>query len=155
MDKTGSALRNRTEGKGDAEHRAVTEEIEKPYPIRRLFIRQVVPSLILSALLLLAGGWFSVNYLELHVYMETTLRRIETTARFAEHTNPKAWQRLVEGDDPRAVLVAPDGEEIARALVTLSADGHTKKLKIFNERHITIFSTEPRDIGIREENQSS
>lgn len=137
----------------DAERRAASEEVEKPYPIRRLFIRQVVPSLILSAVLLLAGGWFAVNYLELHVYLATTLRRIETTARFAEHINPNAWQRLVEGDDPRAILAAPDGQDIAKALAALSADGHTTKLKIFNERHITIFSTDPRDIGIREENQ--
>ena len=153
MDRTGSALIDKTDNKDDAERRAATEDIEKPYPIRRLFIRQVVPSLIVYALLLLAGGWFTVNYLELHVYMETTLRRIETTARFAEHINPQAWQRLVEGNDPRAVLAAPEGQEIASALSALSADGHTKKLKIFNERHITIFSTEPKDIGIREENQ--
>ena len=141
------------ERRADAERRAASEEIEKPYPIRRLFVRQVVPSLMVSALLLLAGGWFAVNYLELHVYMETTLRRIETTARFAEQINPQAWRRLIDGDDPRAVLAAPEGREIGEALAALSTDGHTKKLKIFNERHITIFSTEPRDIGIREENQ--
>lgn len=153
LDWTGSALNNRTDSRDDADRRSATEEIEKPYPIRRLFIRQVVPSLILSAVLLLAGGWFTVNYLELNVYLATTLRRIETTAKFAEQTSPKAWQRLVEGDNPRALLASPDGQEIAKALAALSADGHTAKLKIFNERHITIFSTDPKDIGIREENQ--
>ncbi|MDO8465005.1 MAG: adenylate/guanylate cyclase domain-containing protein, partial [Gallionella sp.] len=146
-------MSNRAENKDDTNRRAATEEIEEPYPIRRLFIRRVVPSLILSAVLLMAGGWFMVNYLELRVYLETTLRRIETTARLAKMTNPKAWQRLVEGDDPRAVLAEPDGQELAKALASLSADGHTEKLKIFNERHITIFSTDPRDIGVREENQ--
>ncbi len=153
MDKTGRALSNRAEHRDDAERRADTAQIEEPYPIRRLFIRRVVPSLILFAVLLLAGGWFTVNYLELRVYLETTLRRIETTARLAEMTNPQAWRRLVEGDDPRAVLAEPDGRELAKALASLSADGHTEKLKIFNERHITIFSTDPRDIGVREENQ--
>ena len=146
-------MTDRTDNRDDAERRAATEEIEKPYPIRRLFIRQVIPSLILSALLILAVGWFAVSYLELHVYLATTLRRIQTTAQFAERTNPKVWQRLVDGDDPRAVLAASDGQEIAKTLAMLSADGHTAKLKIFNERHITIFSTEPKDIGIREENQ--
>jgi class 3 adenylate cyclase len=137
----------------ETERLAAAADIEVPYPIRRLYFRQVLPSLLISFLILLGGGWFTVNHLEQSVYLQTTLRRIEAIARFAEQTSPVAWNQLVEGDDPRSVLASPDGQIIANALGMLSADGHTTKLKIFNEEYLVVFSNLPREIGIREENQ--
>jgi len=136
------------------EYPATAEEIERPYPIYRLFKFQVVPSLILSAILLVVGGWYAVNYLEMNVYMETTRRRVEATARFAGRINPQAWQQLVIGDDPRAILTTPVGIDIEKSLSALSNDGHVMLLKIFNGRHLTIFSNDLRDIGVREENEA-
>jgi class 3 adenylate cyclase len=134
------------------ENLATVEEIERPYPIYRLFKFQVVPSLILSVILLVVGGWYAVNYLEMNVYMETTRRRVEATARFVERISPETWHQLVIGDDPRAILATPEGMEIEKSLSALSNDGHVMLLKIFNGRNLTVFSNELRDVGVREEN---
>lgn len=70
---------------------------DQPYPIRRLFYRRVVPALVLSAMVLLGGGWVAVNSLERHVYLETTQRRVETTVDLAEQAEPQVWMRLLSG----------------------------------------------------------
>lgn len=128
------------------------DDSDKPYEIRRLFRRRVVPALLISGVILLGGGWVSVNSLERHVYLETTQRRVEATVRLAERTSPEVWHRLMAGEDSRAVFATPEGKRAIDVLEAIADDGHVTQLKIFNERGITLYSTEPEDIGVREGN---
>jgi adenylate cyclase len=128
------------------------DDSDKPYEIRRLFRRRVVPALLLSGAILLGGGWVSVNSLERHVYLETTQRRVEATVRLAERTSPEVWRRLLEGTDPRTVFATEEGRRTIEVLEAIAADGHVTQLKIFNDQGITLFSTDPKGFGVREEN---
>ncbi|WP_291721864.1 adenylate/guanylate cyclase domain-containing protein [Magnetospirillum sp. 64-120] len=130
----------------------MTETADLPYPIQRLFRTRVVPVLILSGLLLLGGGWVSVNSLEQHVYLETTQRRVETTIDLAERAEPEFWNQLLSGADPSKVLADPAAARAVAMLEAVSKDGHALQLKIFNARGVTIYSTDAADWGVREEN---
>ncbi|MBI2241177.1 MAG: adenylate/guanylate cyclase domain-containing protein [Magnetospirillum gryphiswaldense] len=130
----------------------MTETADLPYPIQRLFRTRVVPVLILSGLLLLGGGWVSVNSLEQHVYLETTQRRVETTIDLAERAEPEFWNQLLSGTDPAKVLADPAAARAVAMLEAVSKDGHALQLKIFNARGVTIYSTDAADWGVREEN---
>ncbi len=130
----------------------MTETADLPYPIQRLFRTRVVPVLILSGLLLLGGGWIAVNSLEQHVYLETTQRRVETTIDLAERAEPEIWNQLLSGADPAKVFADPAAARAVAMLEAVSKDGHALQLKIFNSRGVTIYSTDPVDWGVREEN---
>ncbi|MBC7907782.1 MAG: adenylate/guanylate cyclase domain-containing protein [Rhodospirillaceae bacterium] len=131
---------------------AVTDFSDQPYPIRRQFLRRVVPALVLSSACLLVGGWISVNSLERHVYLETTQRRVETVVRLTEEIAPNVWKRLLAGENPRAALADDEGKRASAALRALTT-GHSAWLKIFSQRRITLYSTETDDIGVREESK--
>jgi len=130
----------------------MTETADQPYPIQRLFRTRVVPVLLLSGLLLLGGGWVAVNSLERHVYLETTQRRVETTIDLAERAEPEIWGKLLSGADPAKVFADPAAARAAAMLEAVSKDGHALQLKIFNARGMTLYSTDPADLGVREEN---
>ncbi|MBC7952038.1 MAG: adenylate/guanylate cyclase domain-containing protein [Rhodospirillaceae bacterium] len=130
----------------------VTNLSELPYPIRRQFLRRVLPALVLSSVCLLGGGWISVNSLEKHVYQETTQRRVETVVRLTEQIAPNAWKRLLTGENPRAAFADEEGQRAAAALQALAHQ--SALLKIFSERRITLYSNEAQDIGVREENET-
>ncbi|MGE4281182.1 MAG: adenylate/guanylate cyclase domain-containing protein [Magnetospirillum sp.] len=130
----------------------MTETADLPYPIQRLFRTRVVPVLILSGLLLLGGSWIAVNSLEQHVYLETTQRRVETTIDLAERAEPEIWNQLLSGADPAKVFADPAAARAVAMLEAVSKDGHALQLKIFNSRGVTIYSTDPVDWGVREEN---
>lgn len=126
----------------------VTDFSDQPYPIRRQFLRRVLPALVLSSACLLGGGWISVNSLEKHVYQETTQRRVEAVVRLTEQTTPEAWTRLLTGDDPRTALAGDEGKRAAATFQSLTQQ--SALLKIFNDRRVTLYSTDPQDIGVRE-----
>lgn len=128
------------------------EPADQPFPIRRLFRTRLIPALALSALLLLGGGWVSVTSLEERVYLETTQRRVENTIQLVERTEPEAWARLLAGENPVEVLAHPAGARARFLLEATANDGHVLQLKIFNERGITLYATDPADVGVREEN---
>lgn len=130
----------------------MTETADLPYPIQRLFRTRVVPVLILSGLLLLGGGWVAVNSLERHVYLETTQRRVETTIDLAERAEPEIWGQLLSGADPAKVFADPAAARAVAMLEAVSKDGHALQLKIFNSRGVILYSTDPEDWGVREEN---
>ncbi|AVM75197.1 adenylate/guanylate cyclase domain-containing protein [Magnetospirillum gryphiswaldense] len=125
---------------------------DQPYPIRRLFYRRVVPALVLSAMVLLGGGWVAVNSLERHVYLETTQRRVETTVDLAEQAEPQVWMRLLSGESPASVFADPASARAAAMLEAVAKDGHALQLKIFDRRGTTLYATDTADIGVREEN---
>jgi class 3 adenylate cyclase len=131
----------------------MTEPLEAPYPIRRQFRRRVAPALGAVALLLAVVSWFSINRLELHVYLETTERRARATTYLAHQLAPAAWDRLASGHEPLAVLREPAGATLSALLQGLGGDPHVTLLKVFNSRKITVFSTDEKDIGVREENE--
>lgn len=124
-----------------------------PYPILRLFHTRVIPALVVSALLLLGGGWFAVNSLERHVYLETTQRRVETTVGLAERAEPEVWNRLLAGESPAEVFADPASARALAMLEAVAKDGHALQLKIFDKRGITLYATDAADLGVREENE--
>ncbi|OAN49146.1 adenylate cyclase [Paramagnetospirillum marisnigri] len=128
------------------------EPADQPFPILRLFRTRLVPGLALSAVLLLGGGWVSVTSLEKRVYLETTQRRVENTVRLVERAEPQTWERLLSGESPALVLADPAGARARFLLEETANDGHVLQLKIFNERGITLYATDPADLGVREEN---
>lgn len=125
---------------------------DQPYPIRRLFHTRVVPALVLSALVLLGGGWVAVNSLERHVYLETTQRRVETTVGLAERAEPAIWNRLLSGESPASVFADPASARATAMLEAVAKDGHAVELKIFDDRGVTLYAVDPGDLGVRESN---
>lgn len=128
------------------------EPADLPFPIRRLFLTRMVPALVVSALVLLVGGWLSVNSLERHIYLETTQRRVENTVHLVEQAEPGAWARLVSGDNPADVFADPASSRAMFLLEASANDGHVLQLKIFNEKGVTLYSSDHADVGVREEN---
>ncbi|MEO5374071.1 MAG: adenylate/guanylate cyclase domain-containing protein [Alphaproteobacteria bacterium] len=126
---------------------------DRPYPILRLFDRRVLPALVLSAVILVVTTWFGVRVLELKVYMETTSRRSAAIAELAHDLAPEAWAALVASSDPRRVYEAKGGKLLAEILSSVTDDGHISRLKIFTSEGLAIYSTKPKEIGVREENE--
>ena len=133
--------------------KVVVDTSEQPFPILRLFHRRVLPALVLSALLLLGGGWIAVNSLERHVYLETTQRRVETTVDLAERAEPQVWSRLLAGESPAQVFADPSSARALAMLEAVAKDGHALQLKIFDQRGMTLYATDAADWGVREENE--
>jgi adenylate cyclase len=130
-----------------------TDMSDLPYPIRRLFYTRMVPALVVAAMVLLGGGWIAVNSLERHVYLETTQRRVETTVGLAERAEPEVWNRLLSGESPAAVFADPLSARATAMLEAVAKDGHALQLKIFDRRGVTLYATDSRDLGVREENE--
>lgn len=126
---------------------------DRPYPILRLFHRRVLPALAFSAVVLIGANWFAVKHLDLQVYLATTQRRAEAIVKLARELAPDAWSTLVATDDPRQVFQAKGGKLLADLISSVAQDGHATQLKVFNRDGIVIYSTRPREIGIREENE--
>lgn len=130
-----------------------TDASDLPFPIRRLFYTRMVPALAVAAMVLLGGGWISVNSLERHVYLETTQRRVETTVGLAERAEPEVWNRLLSGESPASVFADPLSARATAMLEAVAKDGHALQMKIFDQRGITLFATDVGDLGVREENE--
>ena len=128
------------------------QRIDQPFPIRRLFLTRMVPALIASAIILLVGGWLAVNSLERHVYLETAARRVENTVNVLRKAEPEAWSRLLSGQDMTLLMKAPENQRALFLLDAIADDGHALLIKMFNDRGITLYSSEDADIGVREEN---
>ncbi|MBI5164519.1 MAG: adenylate/guanylate cyclase domain-containing protein [Magnetospirillum sp.] len=131
----------------------MSDTLDTSYPIRRLFRRRVAPALLIAALVFVLVSWFAITRVELHIYLETTERRVQTTVNLARTLAPISWTRLVTEADPAAVLGAPEAAVLAHTLRALAKDGHVVHLKLFSNQGMTLFSTDTANIGVREENK--
>lgn len=128
-----------------------TDTTDQPFPIRRHFLRLVVPALGLSILASLVWGWVSVNGLDRWVYLEFARRQMETAVRVVEHTEPELWSSLLTGEHPAQILADPARLRAKEMLTALANDGQLLHLKLFNEQGMVLFSSDLADLGVREE----
>ncbi len=122
------------------------EELEAPYPLRRLFYTRIVPALVLFIFALVATMGLGTRKVLEKVYLELATKRAVGIAAGVERAAPEAWHRLMTG--------APLSKEQFSALVKAFEDEqrefHLAKLKVYDLTRRTLYATDISKIGKRE-----
>jgi adenylate cyclase len=120
---------------------------EQPYPLLRLFIRYIVPGLLillaLSAILAAAGA----RHLAEGVYLEQATRRAQVIDRAMSEVAPDHWRRLKRGEAPASIYGDAKGQALLAELTREVRELDLNHLKIYSAAGIIQFSTDAGQIG--------
>jgi class 3 adenylate cyclase len=123
---------------------------EQPFPLRRLFRRFILPSLLalLAATVLLTAA--GANWLTERVYLEEADRRARIIDRALSDEAAGAWSRLKHGEAPERVYEGADGARLLAELRREVAELNLAHLKIYGADGTILFSSDEARIGTKD-----
>ena len=120
---------------------------EQPYPLLRLFLRYILPGLLLLLIISALLTMFAARRLAEAVYLEQATRRAQVIDRAMTEVAPHPWRRLKSGEAPKSVYGDADGQKL---LVALSREVHEldlAHLKIYAAGGVVQYATDASKIG--------
>jgi class 3 adenylate cyclase len=120
---------------------------EQPYPLRRYFLRAIVPGLacllLVSAVLTVVGA----RRLAEGVYLEQATRRAQVIDRAMTEVAPEPWRRLKRGEAPQSIYAEPAGQTLLDNLNREVRELDLAHLKIYAHTGVIQFSSDSGRIG--------
>ena len=124
-----------------------TPSFDQPYPLLRLFLRYIVPGLLifllLSAILTVVGA----RRLAESVYLDQATKRAQIIDRAMSETVADHWLRLKRGVAPMSVYSDADGARLLAELTREVRELDLAHLKIYSITGIIQYSTDFAQIG--------
>ncbi|MCW8835900.1 MAG: adenylate/guanylate cyclase domain-containing protein [Rhodospirillales bacterium] len=117
---------------------------EQPYPLRRLFLRRIVPGLVVFAAILVTLSGFGANEAMRAIYLELAVGRADTIARAVAGVEPEAWEKFLTDHES---LSNHDSAALAAAFAGEISELHISKLKVYSPDGHILFSTRAEDMG--------
>jgi adenylate cyclase len=123
------------------------DSFDQPYPLLRLFLRYIVPGLLillaLSAVLTAVGA----RQLAEGVYLEQATRRAQVIDRAMTEVAPDHWRRLKHGEAPGSVYGDAGGQTLLAELTREVRELDLTHLKIYSAAGVIQYSTDAGQIG--------
>lgn len=126
---------------------AATDEIERPYPLARLFRYRFLPAFALVAIVsAVLAGWGGMHLVQT-IYLQFAERRAVVIDRATAAAAPEAWRQLKAGVPPWDVYSSPEGTKLLTALDDEVKELNLVDLKIYGADGLVLYSTESDKIG--------
>lgn len=126
---------------------APDDRLGQPYPLRRRFVRWILPGL--AAFVAVAGAlsWIGGRALAEGVYLEHATRQAEIIDRAMAKAAPDAWHRLKQGAAPAAFYEEAEGRRLLAELTREVQELDLASLKIYGAGGLILYATDARRIG--------
>lgn len=123
------------------------QPFEQPYPLLRLFLRFILPGLLL--LLAVSAALTSVGARQIveGIYLEQATRRAQIIDRAMAEAAPEHWRRLKSGEAPASVYADAGGRKLLAELNREVRELDLTHLKIYSSGGVIQFSTDAGHIG--------
>jgi len=113
------------------------------YPLRRLFLRRILPGLAILAAALAVATVLATRIVTERVYLQLAGSRAAGLAAGMATEAPQAWKALLAGD----TLSSSDLEKLAAAFGRERREFKLNGLKVYTMDGRTLYSDEPTEIG--------
>jgi adenylate cyclase len=124
-----------------------TPVFEQPYPLLRLFVRYIVPGLLIVLALSAVLAGVGARHLVEGVYLEQATRRAQVIDRAMNEVAPDHWRRLKRGEAPASIYGDAKGQALLAELTREVRELDLIHLKIYSAAGIIQFSTDTGQIG--------
>ena len=115
----------------------------RPFPLRRLFLRRVLPGLVILAIALSGATVLATRIVTERIYLQLAEDRAAGLAAGMSKEAPKAWKALINGD----ILGSGDFDHLAAAFERERKEFKLNGLKVYAMDGRTLYSDEPTEIG--------
>ncbi|NQV82010.1 MAG: adenylate/guanylate cyclase domain-containing protein [Alphaproteobacteria bacterium] len=129
------------------------DQIDEPFPLRRNFRLRFLPLFFLILIVVCVAAGFGAASIMRSIYLDVAERRAAVIDRAVSEALPKTWRSIVRAERPAEAMATPAGRELARYLVSESHELGLSHLKIYRADGTTLFSLDPAQIGVVEDNQ--
>jgi adenylate cyclase len=120
---------------------------EKPFPLQRDYRRRVLPLLALFVLSLVILTALAVRQTVRDIHLEFAARHVAEIAEAVERMRPEEWEALLAGTaDPE------QRQRVQTSLKESVVERSLSQLKVYISGGEAVFSTDPAEIGVVEEN---
>ncbi len=126
------------------------QSIDRPFPLKRLFMSWIIPGLLIFVGILIFTTYRASQQVIQDIYLQQATLRAEGIARGVAASHPEAWQTLVSGKE----LTEENLSVLSRAFDDERHEFNLSKVKVYDLRHKTIFSTDTAQIGHSEDNDA-
>ena len=120
---------------------------DQPYPLHRLFLRNIVPGLLIFLILSVILTGMGARQLAEAVYLEQAATRAQIIDRAMTETASAQWRRLKRGEAPASVYRDPDGARLLAELTREVRELDQTHLKSYSATGVIQFSTDSTQIG--------
>jgi len=125
----------------------MTSEIDRPYPLKRKFYRQILPALLILLLVIPAlSGWGGAGLIET-VYLQFAERRASVIDRALIAKAGSIWRELKGSQSPLQVYASQSGSELRQILQNEVKELALTHLKVYGIGGVILFDTETGTIG--------
>lgn len=124
-----------------------TRSFDQPYPLLRLFLRYIVPGLLILLVLSAVLTGVGARQLAEGVYLEQATRRAQVIDRAMSEKVDDHWQRLKRGEAPALVYGDVDGQTLLAELTREVHELDLTHLKIYSAVGVIQYSTDIGQIG--------
>lgn len=122
--------------------------LDQPFPLRTRFRRQILPALAVFIVALAGLTAWGAQRATRAIYLEQAQRRAQAVAEEVAKAAPDHWRALMAG----RAAAAGDSPALAETFARKVAELKLAKLKVYDLRRRTVFSTSPEGIGKIEDN---
>lgn len=122
-------------------------QFEQPYPLRRLFVRYILPGLVAFVVVAATLSVIGARLLAEGVYLEQAARQAQIIDRAMTEAVPDAWRRLKSGEAPDALYREAEGRRLLGELTREVHELDLTSLKIYGTGGIILYATDNRRIG--------
>ena len=122
-------------------------QFEQPYPLRRLFVRYILPGLAVFVVVAATLSVVGARHLAEGVYLEQAARQAEIIDRAMSEAVPDAWRRLKNGEAPATLYREAEGQRLLAGLTREVHELGLTSLKIYGPGGVILYATDKRRIG--------
>jgi adenylate cyclase len=139
-----------------APDRFVGNATEQAYPLRRWFLRLILPGLVAWGIATMAAAWFGAGGAIEEVYLDVTERQIVGLEGAIANAMPRAWQSFLSAPSATEFLATRDGLRLQHAILAESAQWNAGAPTLYAPDGRVLFATDaalidthPRDAEVR------
>lgn len=137
------------ESTGDNLQSTLTDlRFDQPYPLRRLFVRYVLPGLVFFLMISAALTVLGARQLAQGVYLDQATKRAKVIDRAMSEVEPDAWRRLKNGEAPKFLRDEPEGQRLLAELTREVRELDLAHLKIYAAGGVIQYATDVGRIGM-------
>jgi adenylate cyclase len=120
---------------------------DQPFPLRRLFVRYILPGLVFLLLISAVLAVLGARQLAEGVYLEQATKRARVIDRAMSEVAPDAWRRLKNGEAPNFLRDEAEGRKLLAELTREVRELDLTHLKIYASGGVIQYSTDVGRIG--------
>jgi len=123
---------------------------DKPFPLKRRFLLWIVPGLIVFVGALMFTTFQASQHVVRDIYLKQATQRAAGVAAGVAHSHPDEWDDLINDVKLSEEAIA----SLSEAFDNERREFKLSKLKVYDLHRLTIFATDPKQMGLVEDNEA-